>query len=123
MDYPLWFLDIEKYEPGEESDELVEMSLDMKENAKQRRRVDKEGDFAHILMKDSHPNILKHVEASIVSYPTTWMVESLSSAVVDVFSRKKKDPNSRGTIRLRLNNFIKIDYDISCQNHQDQGSH
>ena len=100
------------------------MLLDMKENVK-LRRVDKEGDFAYMTTKVSHPHILKHVEASIISMPTTWMVESGFSAVVDVFSRKrnKLDPNSRGTIRLRLNNFIKIDYDILCQKHQDQGRH
>ena len=66
------------------------MLLDMKENVKQRRRVDKEGVFAYISIKDSHPNIFKHVEASIISFPTTWTVESEFSAVVDVFSRKKK---------------------------------
>ena len=44
-------------------------------------------------------------------------VESGFSVVVDVFSRKinNLDHNSRGTIILiKLNNFIKIDYDILC---------
>ena len=47
------------------------------------------------------------------------------SVVVDVFSRKRNelDPNSKAAIRLRLDNFIKIDYDILCRKHQDQGSH
>ena len=73
------------------------MLLDMKENVKQRRRVDKEGVFADISIKDSHPNILQHVEASVISFPTTWMVDSGFTAVVDVFSgkRNKLDPNSR----------------------------
>ena len=92
---------------------------------KLRRRVVKEDVFAYISIKDSHPYIFKHVEASIIYFTTTWIVESGFSAVVDVFSRKRNqvDPISRGTIRLRLNNFIKIDYDILCQKHQDQGSH
>lgn len=116
---------IENYEPGDENVELAEMLLDLRENAKMRRSVDKEGVFAYISIKDSHPNIFQHVEASIISFPTTWMVESGFSAAVDVFSRKrnKLDLNSRGTIRLRLNDTIKIDYDILYQKHQDQDSH
>ena len=31
MDYPLWFVDLENYEPGNVNIELVEMLLDMKE--------------------------------------------------------------------------------------------
>ena len=101
------------------------MLLDFKENVKLSRRADKEGDFAYISIKDSHPNNFKHVEASVIFFPTTWISESGFSAVVDVFSRKrnKLDPISRGAIRQRLNNFIKIDYDTLCQKHQDQGSH
>ena len=78
-----------------------------------------EGVFAYISIKDSHANIFEHVEGSIISFPSTGMVEYGFSAVVDVFSRKrnKLDPNSRGTARLRLNNFIKIDCDILCQRH------
>ena len=101
------------------------MLLDLNENVKQRKRVDKEGVFAYIFTKGTHPNIVRHVEASIISIPTTWMVESGFSVVVDVFSRRinKLDPNSRGTISQRQNNFIKVDYDVLCQKHQDQGSH
>ena len=99
------------------------MLLDLKENVKLIRRVDKEDILAYISIKDS--NISKHVGANIISFPTTWMVESGFSAVVDVLSRKinKKDPDGGGNIRLRLNNVIKIDYDMLCQKHQDQGSH
>ena len=32
MDYPLCFVDLESNEPGDENVELVEMSLDLKEN-------------------------------------------------------------------------------------------
>ena len=41
------------------------MSLNLKENVKLRRRVDKDV-FAYISMKDSHPNISKNVEAGII---------------------------------------------------------
>ena len=58
MVYPLWFVHLENYEPGDENVELVGMLLDMKENVKQRRRVDIEGVFADISIKDSHPIIL-----------------------------------------------------------------
>ena len=101
MDNPLWFVDLENYEPGDESVELVVKLMGMKENVKLRRKVDKEGFFAYISIKDSHPNIFKHVEASIISFPTTWMVKSGFMAVyiysVYIFSRKrnKLDPNSR----------------------------
>ena len=76
MDYPLWFVDLENYEPGDENDELAERQLDLKENVKLRRRVDKEGVVAYILIKDSHLNAFQLVEASINSFPATWMVES-----------------------------------------------
>ena len=101
------------------------MLLDLKENVKLRRRVYKEGVFALMSIKDSRPNNIKHVEASIIFFHDTWMVESGFSAAVDVLSRKrnKLDLNSRGSIRLRLNSFIKIDYDILCQKHQDQGNY
>lgn len=107
------FFYIENYEPGDENLELAEMLLDLKENTKMRRRVDK-GIFAYILIKDAHSNIFQHVEASIISFPTTWMVESGFSAAVDVFSRKrnKLELNSRGTLRLRLNDTINLI--ISC---------
>ena len=121
MDYPLWFVELEYYEPGNENVELVELMLDLKENVT-LRRVDKECVFTYILIKDSHQNISKHVEANIIYFHTSWMVESGCSAVVDVLSRKKLSPNSKGRIKLRLNNFIKI-YNILCQKHQDQGSH
>ena len=57
MDYPIWFVDLENYEPGYENVELVEMLLDMKDNVKLRKRVDKECVFTDISMKYSHPNI------------------------------------------------------------------
>ena len=57
VDYPLWFADQENYESGYENVELVEMLLDLKENVKLRRRVDKEGVFTYMSIKDSHPNI------------------------------------------------------------------
>ena len=57
MGHLLWFVDLEHYEPGDENFELIEMLLDLKENAMLRRRVDKECVFAHISIKDSHPYI------------------------------------------------------------------
>ena len=50
--------------------------------------VDKEGVFAYISIMDSHQNISKHVKTSIISIPTTCMVESGFLTVVNVFSRK-----------------------------------
>ena len=55
MDYPLRFVDLENYEQEDENVELVEMLLDLKENVKLRRRVDKEGVFTYISTKDSYP--------------------------------------------------------------------
>ena len=72
LDYQLWFVDLENYEPGDENVELVEMLLDLKENVK-LSRVDKEGAFAYISIKNSLPNMHKHVEASIIFYlPHGW---------------------------------------------------
>ena len=125
MDYPLWFVELENYEPGDESTESAETLLNLKEDVKLRGSVNKEGVFAFILIKDLHQNVFRQVEASIIRFPTTWMVESAFSAVVDVFSKKrnKLDINSRGTIRLRLNNFVKINFNFLCQKHQSQVSH
>ena len=61
MDYPLWFVDLENYEPGDESVEMIGMFLDLKVNVKLRRRVDKDGVLVYISINDSHPNISKHV--------------------------------------------------------------
>ena len=105
MDYPLWFVDLENYKPGDESTELAETLFDLKKDVKLRGRVNKEWVFAYISMKDLHPNVFQQVEASIPYYmdafPITWMVESAFSAVLDVFSKKrnKLDINSRGTIK------------------------
>ena len=41
MNYPLWFIDPENYEPGNESTELAETLLDLKEDVKLSRRVKK----------------------------------------------------------------------------------
>ena len=111
MDYPPWFIDVENNEPGNGDVELAEMLFNLKGNVKQRRRVDK-GDFAYISIKNSHPNVFHHVEANIISFPTTLTVEPGSSAVEDVRS-KKKNLNRREAIRLRPNDS-KIDFDILC---------
>ena len=58
IDYPLLFVDLENYVPGDENVAVVEMLLDLKENEKQRRRFDKEGVFVYISIKDSHPNVV-----------------------------------------------------------------
>ena len=89
MDYPLWFAELEKYEPGDESTESAETLLGLKEDVEQRGRVNKEGVFAYILIKDLNRNVFRQVEASIIAFPTAWMVESAFSAVVDVFSKKE----------------------------------
>ena len=36
---------------------MAETQLDLKEDVKLRERVNKEGAFAYILIKDSHPNV------------------------------------------------------------------
>ena len=125
MDYSLWFVDLENYEPGDESTELAETLLDLKEDVKLSGRVNKEVVFAYILIKDLQPNVFQQVEASIIVFPSTWVVESAFSTVLGNFSKKrnKLDINSRGTIRLKLNYFVKIDFDSLCQKHQNQVSH
>ena len=50
MDYPIWFVNLENYELGEEISNLDKM-------LKLRARVNKEGVFAYILIKDSHPKV------------------------------------------------------------------
>ena len=86
IDYPLWFVDLESYEPGDEISKMAEALFDLKENVKLRARVNKEGVFTYILIKDSHPNLFRQVEASIIVFSIRWKVESSFSAVLNVFS-------------------------------------
>ena len=74
MDYPLWFVELENFEPGDESTESAETLLDLKEDMKPSGRVNKEGVFAYILIKDLYPNVFRQAEASIIAFPTPWMV-------------------------------------------------
>ena len=69
------------------------MLMDLKKNVKLRRRFEK-GVFAYISIKDSHQNIPRHVDAGIISFPTTWMVVSGFSVVVDDFSSKSNKLNA-----------------------------
>ena len=125
MDYPLWFVDLENYEPGDESIELAETLLDLKEDVKLRGRVNKERGICIHFDKRFAPKCFSTSGSKHHCLLTTWMVESAFSAVLDVSSKKrnKLDINSRGTIKLRLNDFVNIDFDSLCQKHQNQGSH
>ena len=86
MDYPLWFFDLENYEQEDERSELVETRLDLEEDVKRRVRISKEGMYAFILIKDSHPTIFQQAEASIFFHTLWIMVESAFSAALVVFS-------------------------------------
>ena len=86
MDYPIWFVDRENYEQGDEIFKIAETLLDLKEDVKLRAKVNKEGVFAYILIKDSYPNVFQQLEASIIILPTRWMVKSSFSTVLDIFS-------------------------------------
>ena len=68
MNYPFWVVDLENYEPGDESTELVKSLLDLTDDVKLKERVNKEGVFAYILIKDLQPNIFQQVEASIIAF-------------------------------------------------------
>ncbi|OAF68379.1 hypothetical protein A3Q56_03884 [Intoshia linei] len=103
----------------------IEKLLDLKENLKLVRRIEKEGVFGFSGIQELNPIVFDNVQPSIIAFPTTWLVEAGFSAVVDIFSKKRSkfDVNNRGIIRLRLNKLIEIDYDALCNKHQCQGSH
>ena len=92
---------------------------------KLRGRVNKEGVFAYILIKDLHPNVFRQVEASIIAFPTPWMVESAFSAVVDVFSKKKKQIGykQQRNYQIKTEQICRNNFDFLCQKHQSQVSH
>ena len=123
MDYPLWFVDLKNYKPEDESTELAETLLDLKEDVKLRREQGR-GICVHF-DKGFAPKCFPTSRSKHHCLLTIWMVESAFSAVLDVSStkRNKLDINSRGTIRLRLNDFVNIDFDSLCQKHQNQESH
>lgn len=54
------------------------------------RRVEKGVVFAYILIMESHPNIFRHVEESIISFPYHMDSEIYILAVADIWSGKKK---------------------------------
>ena len=62
------------------------MLLNSKKDVKLRAKVKKEGVFALILIKNSQPNVFQQLEASIIVFPTRWIVESAFLAVLDAFS-------------------------------------
>ena len=86
IDYLLWLVDLENYEPVDEIFKIALTLLDLKEDVKLKAIVDKKRVFAHILLKNSHPNLFQQLEASIIVFLTRWIVESSFSAVLDVFS-------------------------------------
>ena len=87
MDYcPLWFADPKNYEAGDEIFAMAETLLDLKEDVKLKARVNKEGAFLYILVKDSHPSVFPQLKASVIVFPTRWMVKYAFLAVPDVFS-------------------------------------
>ena len=59
MNYPLWFVDLENYEPGDKIFKMAEILLDLKQDVKLKARVNKEGVFAFIVIKYLHPNIFQ----------------------------------------------------------------
>ena len=50
MDYPLWLVDLDIYEPGDKDVELAEILLDFKESVKLRRVY--KSVFSYISIKD-----------------------------------------------------------------------
>ena len=72
MDYPIWFVDQDNYEPGDICFLLAEVFLGLKWNMKVRR-VDK--GICYILINSSPKNFI-HAEVNILSFLRTLMVES-----------------------------------------------
>ena len=95
---------------------MTETLLDLKEDVKLRAIVNEEGIFAYILIKNSHPNLFQQLEASIIVFLTglysgifvyscTGCIQLKTKQIVQITS------NSRETIRLKLNDFVKINFD------------
>ena len=119
MDYPLWFVDLESYGPRDKISKMAETLLGLKENVKLRARVIKEGIYAYILIKNSHPNVFQELETSIIVFPTRGICAFSCTGCIQL-KISKLDINSRGTIRLRFNDFVKTHFDFLCQKHQNQ---
>ncbi|OAF71938.1 hypothetical protein A3Q56_00296 [Intoshia linei] len=114
------FFDLQNFKPDDETrSELTEKLLDLKEDLKLVRRIKKEDVFEFMEIQESNPIVFDYVQISIIAFPTTWLVETGFSAVVDIFSKKrsKLDVNNRGIMRLRLNKLIEIDHDSLCNKH------
>ena len=69
MDYPLRFVDLKCYKPGDEISKMAETRLNLKEDVKLKARINKEGAFAYILIKDLHLTF-QQLEESIIVLPT-----------------------------------------------------
>ena len=69
MDQPPWFIDLANFEPDDGiNPELAENLLDLKEDSKLVRRVEKEGVFGYIEVMESNPIVFKSVESSIMHF-------------------------------------------------------
>ena len=93
MDYSIWYADLDKYWPEGEKFELDETLSVLKE-----RRVGKKVPLPTCRSKDI---VFQDVEASIISFPTTLMMESGPLDTVDVFSGKSD------TLDLNIRSIIK----------------
>ena len=64
---PFWFVDPENHEQRDEISKITETLLDLKEDVKLRAKVNREGVFAHIMMKNLHPNVFQQLEQALLS--------------------------------------------------------
>ena len=69
---------------------MAKMLLDLKEDVKLRARAIKKELFAYILKNNLHTYVFQQLEASIIVFPTRWMVESAFSVTLNVFNKKKQ---------------------------------
>ena len=125
---PQWLSDIDSFDPTSASDLdsyiAVEL-LELKENNAFVNKVKCGKLEAWLTTAESSPHSFQVAVPFLISFPSTWLVETGFSAVCDIFTQKrsKLDIENRGLLRLKLNQSLTLDLDALVERHQDQGSH
>ncbi len=105
--------------------DTIEDLLDLKKNKKLLNYVNKECINGYLNIIYIYTNVFDINEPFITSFFTTWLVVAVVSVGLNVFSNRNSalNINKEGSIRIKLNSSIVINYDELWASHQKQKSH
>ena len=125
---PQWLSDIDSFDPNSASDLdpyiAVEL-LELKENNPFLNKVKCGKLEAWLTSAEASPHSFQVAVPFLISFPSTWLVETGFSGVCNLFTQKlsKLDIENRSPIQLKLNQSLILDLDALVERHQNQGGH